>query len=247
MRKLLTALVVSAIAVGYAFPITGDDILKKVEDTLTAPKDTYAEATMLLMNDDGSGKEQRKLVMWTAGKKKRLIKFKSPAGVRGVGLLVLGDDRMYLYLPSMRKIRRIESSAKNESFQGTDFSYNEISSYEYRKHYTAKLIKETAKEFVLELTRKKGSDREYDKLIMYVRKSNYVPSKVELYKKGALRKVMLIPEVKKKGKYWTPTKITMHDVVKKHKTIMTLKRIKFDQGLVRKKIFTKRFLKRRVR
>ncbi len=246
--KILSLILLVLSAFTYSLiaqTFSGNQILKKVEDTMLAPKSTVADATMILIDKRGKQKV-RKVKMWTKGKKKRVVKFLKPADVKGVGFLVLSDNDMYLYMPAFKKIRRIASHVKHQSFMGTDFSYDDISTTEYTKHYTGKLLKETDKEYIIEAKRKKSSDKEYDKLKMWVDKTSFLPTKVEMYKKNKLKKVMKNNKIEKIGKYWMATDIVMTNVKKKHKTAFKLENLKFDKA-VSARIFTKRYLKRGVR
>jgi len=221
----------------------GDVILKKAEDAMNASKDRTATMKLTLIDKDGDSKV-RVIKMWQLGKEKRLIKFLSPADVKGVGFLVLSDNEMYLYMPAFKKIRRIASHVKNESFMGTDFSYNDIGKCQYTKDFTAEIKEQTEEEYVLELTPTPKSDVDYAKLIMRVDKSNYIPSKVEYYnKKGTLLKVMKNENIEKVDDYWTPRKVTMKHLKTEHKTIMELVKVVHDTGL-KKEMFSKRMLKR---
>ena len=68
--------------------------------------------------------------MTTAIPKKRLMRFTHPADVKGTGLLTYDyekkDDDIWLFLPSLRKTRRIVSSEKSKSFMGSEFSYADM-------------------------------------------------------------------------------------------------------------------------
>ncbi len=246
-KGIICAAAVFAIAgAGGAFGLTGDDVLSKVEQTLTGPKDYEGTATMVLANSDGSGREQRSLKMWAAGTEKRVIKFLSPAGIEGIGLLTEGPGDMSLYMPASNKIRRIEGGSMNEDFQGTDFSYNEMGSFEYRKDYAARIESENDAAWTLSLSRKAGADRPYETLVMTVSKSDYVPQKVEMYRNGKVLKVLSILEVSDSGSYKIPVKLRMENLDKKHYTEMTMSDLKFDQGLEAKDTFSKRFLKKKA-
>jgi outer membrane lipoprotein-sorting protein len=226
------------------YALSGEEILAKVESSLTGPKDYECTATMTLANTDGSKKEERTLKIWAAGSDREVIKFLSPAGVNGIGLLAEGANEMYLYLPAQNKIRRVEGGSKNDDFQGTDFSYNEMGSYEYKKDFSAEVTKEDDTEYVLTLARKAGSDKPYDKMVMTVAKADFVPQKIELYQNNTLKKVLTISEVNKTGTYIVPVKIRMENVAKGHYTEIVMSGIKFDQNLAGKDVFTKRFLKK---
>ncbi len=222
---------------------TGNEILKKVEDAMNAPNDRMASMKLTLIDKDGDSKV-REIKMWQLGKEKRLIKFLSPADVKGVGFLVLSDNEMYLYMPAFKKIRRIASHVKNQSFMGTDFSYNDIGKSQYTKDFTAETKEGTEKEYVLELTPRPKADIDYAKLVMRVDKAHYIPSKVEYYnEKGKVLKVMENEDTEKIDGYWTPKKVTMKNLKTEHKTVMELTVVKHDSGL-KKDMFTKRMLKR---
>jgi len=245
VRICITA-VFAACTVGGAFGLTGDEILAKVEKALTGPKDYEGTSVMTLANADGSGKEQRSLKMWVAGSEKRVIKFISPAGIEGIGLLTEGPGEMYLYLPSQNKIRRIEGGSMSEDFQGTDFSYNEMGSFDYKKDYAASLASENDGTWTLELARKAGADRSYERLVMVVAKADYVPKRVDMYRNGKMLKQLSILEVSESGSYKVPVKLRMENLEKKHYTEMSLSGLKFDQGLEAKDTFSKRFLKKKA-
>lgn len=231
---------------GSVFGLSGEEILAKVELTLSGPKDYEGTSTMVLANVDGTQKEQRSLKLWTAGNDKRVIKFVSPAGIQGIGLLTEGPGEMYLYLPAQNKIRRIEGGSMNEDFQGTDFSYNEMGSFDYKKDYTAEVSSEDAAAWTLTLTKKAGADRAYEKLVMVVNKTDYVPQRIEMFKNGKALKLLSILEVKETGSYRVPVRLRMENLEKKHYTEMTMSGLVFDQGLEDKDVFSKRFLKKKA-
>ncbi len=245
MKKIFLFLTVFMAGMPAAYSLTGDDILARVEDTLTAPKDMESRCVMTLGDIDGTGAEKRLLKMYSSGKQKRLIKFMEPAGISGIGLLVESDEEMYLYLPSMNKIRRIEGGSKNEDFQGTDFSYNELSSYEYRKDYSAQIETENTDTYILELKRKPQSIEPYDSIRMTVDKNDFIPSKMELYENGKVKKILTISDVKKDERYAVPVKMRMEDLNLKHYTEILLSDVKFDRNLEGRDVFTKRFLKKK--
>lgn len=247
--KTFILFLATIILVGFTYntyALTGEEILEKVEATLKAPKDMETTAKMVLANLDGSEKEEREVKMWSAGEK-AVVKFLSPASIKGIGLLKLSEDQMYLYLPAMNKIRMIQGSMKEENFQGTDFTYEEMAGHNYKQHYNAKLIEETEKTYVLELTKKPSSDRKYDKAIMTVDKNTFIPTKLELYKKDKKEKVLEMYNIEKiEGKYWFPLGMKMTDLNRKHFTEIKVLEIKVDQNLASKDVFSKRFLKERI-
>ena len=242
--------------------LTALQILRKSDSVVNAPKDQEITLEMILIDRRGKEKK-REAKMWQKGSEKRMTKFLSPVDVKGLGFLDLPDDVMYLYLPAFKKIRRIASHVKNTSFAGTDFTYDDMASINYADEWGPKLMgskKEVelgpavkkgtlvTKEFdcyLLQLTPKKGVKKDYSKLVMWVRKDNFYPVRIEHYsKKGKLWKVMRRRKVEKEGKYWIAKEAEMSDLKKEHKTKMLIIEVKFDQGL-KDELFTQRYLKRK--
>lgn len=233
--------------------LTAQEILDQAE-ALNDPQDQFSNMTMILIDQD-QNKKTRELKVWSKGDNKRLIKFLSPADVKGVGFLVLDPDteneRMYLYLPAFKKIRRIAGSAKSGSFMGSDFSYDDIGSTRYSQDYTSRRLKDEGNQYVLELKKKEKSETDYDKLILWISRKTLVVRKVEFYqikrvkqkKKFELIKVMRVKDLEKIKEYWIPLQIVMENAKKKHTTILKMDEIKVDSGLSNN-LFTQRYLQR---
>jgi len=241
--SLIMVLIMSwAISVA-AQELSALDIVKKSDATVNAPKDQYLDSKMVLINKNGDQKV-RKTVMYQKGDEKRLIRFLSPADQKGIGFLSLPNDINYLYLPAFHKVRKIASHVKNQSFAGTDFSYDDMSSFKYAEEYDPKLLETTEENYVLELTPKANIKKDYSKLKMLVAKESFYPVKIEHYDKaGNLWKVMVREKVVKKGDYWVSLKMEMKDLKKQHSTQTLIEKIELDTGLS-DNIFTKRNLKK---
>ncbi|MBS3818135.1 outer membrane lipoprotein-sorting protein [bacterium] len=233
--------------------ITGEQILKKVDERMIgekSPQDLKAVMTMKIMSSSGTEKV-RKLKTWSKnnpGDKDdwRMMKFMSPPDVENMGFLVRSDDQMYLYLPEFRRIRRIASHNKTESFVGSDFSYEDMGTSGFAEFYKAVLVEENDEEWVLELIRKKGADKPYPRIKMWVSKQSQLPSKMEMYDEdGTLWKVME-EKNEKVNQYWISVKIIMHNKKEGSWSSLNMDNIKVDQG-IEDEIFTRRFLKRRVK
>jgi outer membrane lipoprotein-sorting protein len=247
MNKPLILSILSILAITAVIPSLaaqdGNAVLTKIDSVINAPRDMTAVEKMTLIENDGSEK-LRDVKIYQKGRELRLVRFLSPADVRGVSFLRLAEDRLYLYLPAFRKVRRIASSVKNESFMGTDFSYEDMSQSEYEKDYSAKSVTEEGGQYVLELVPRPGADVGYGKLVMYADKSNYIYRKVEYYNKaGKLEKILTVDDVEKIDGYWFGKRMEMRTVKDNHRTVLELQDVKFDQGLS-DNIFSQRNLKR---
>lgn len=229
-----------------ALALTGDEVLKRVEEVMNAPKDRTMKEKVTLLKSDGSKKELS-IVISQKGSDKRLFVFLSPAELKGVSFLALTEDMMYIYMPAFRKIRRIASHIKNEGFMGTDFSYADMAGTKLTDDYSATLVKEEADLYVLDLIPKPGADVGYSKQRMWVNKKIFFPEKIEYFSKaGTLIKRMTNENMEKIDGYWVPMKITMETLKSGHKTVLETIEVKHDSGLS-DKFFTKRNLKKQAR
>lgn len=108
-------------------------VAQQIQDRDTG-RDSRAELKMRLVDRRGRVRE-RALTLWTlrgtAGKGDRtLIRFTYPNDIRNTGFLVWehpqADDERFLYLPALGRVRRIAGEEKQESFVGSDLSYEDI-------------------------------------------------------------------------------------------------------------------------
>ena len=245
--SLIVLLAICGVTTAKAKELNGQEILSNIENA-NESKDRTSSLKMILIDDRGK-ENLREIKFWTKGKNRRLIKFLSPADVKGVGYLVLDADlpseKMCLYLPAFNKVRRIAGSGKSGSFMGTDFSYSDISSTLYAEDYDAKRLPDQNDQYVLELKRKAGSNKDYARLTIWADR-NFVPIKIEFYTQENApnpQKIMIVEKIEKSGKYWISKKITMEDLRKKHKTVLELSDITFDSGLP-DSLFTERNLQK---
>ncbi|NOZ69960.1 MAG: outer membrane lipoprotein-sorting protein [Deferribacteres bacterium] len=253
MKKLsmsLLAAVLFSLVAENALALTGNEILKKAEEAMNAPRDRTATEKMILIKADGSAKV-RTIRFYQKGNDKRLVIFLSPADVKGVGFLSLSEDRMYLYLPAFRKVRRIASHIKNENFMGTDFSYEDMAETRYTDDYLATLQQAQGKEgpgqYILDLRPRPGADVSYSRQKVWVDKETFILTKTEYYSPGGkLIKVLTSGNIKKVDGYWFPMKMTMETLKTAHRTVLEVVEIKHDSGLA-DRFFTERNLKRQGR
>lgn len=208
-----------------------------------------SEMEMILIDKRGS-QRIRKIRSMNKDKgedKQRIMFFMQPADVKNTGFLTYDydeadkDDDQWLYLPALRKSKRISSSDKSGSFMGSDFTYSDMTSREL-KDYDYSLKKEmqvNGKDvWVIEaLPRSKDVIKEtgYTKSLVFVRKDNYVVIRgINWVKKGKKLKYFEVKTLEKIDNIWTPTEI--HMTTKKgkktlHKTIMKFNNVKYNQNL----------------
>jgi len=241
MKKVFIILFVLFFISSVLSAETAQDVLKKVESRQNEAKDAEIQVRITTIEKDGT-KKTKEGIIFQKGEEKRVFKFTSPADIKGLSVLSTGKDTRYIYLPEFKKVRRIAGHVKNQSFGGTDFTNDEISSTKYSDDYDAVELKEGTETRTITLKRKEGSDREFDRIVAEVT-ADYVIKKAEMYKSDKLVKVLEVSNINKHGKYVIGEKMVMKDLTKNHSTEMEMVKIEFDKGLS-DEIFTERFLKK---
>ena len=177
--------------------------------------------------------------------------FSQPKEVKGTAFLNwdrIGSevDDQWLYLPALKKVRRIRATDKSRSFQGSDFSYEDLSGRELDSD-NYELIGEdsfngTQCYKINAIPLEKVT--QYSSRIIWIDKKHFLMKKIEFFdKKNNLFKILDIPDHVKNGDYWTAIKMTMFNVKKSHSTELEILKVDYDQGL-KDNIFSESYLKR---
>ena len=237
--------VLTALTTGPAWAQSGAEIMQK-ERALHHVKDEEERQLLRLVGKAGATKERR-LVRWTlagaGGLDKILVRFLAPRDVENTGLLTWeakdGNDDQWLYLPSVRKPKRIAASGKKNRFMGTDYAYEDIrpESVAVNKYaLTGSEAVDGQDCFLLEATpatERQANDSGYSKRKIWVRKDNYATVKREYYdKQGKLEKVEALKKfVNVKGTVWRANEIEMRDVQNGTSTITIIENRLVDRGI----------------
>lgn len=248
--KLVALCIFVIFATAAAKEVTGRDIMEKVDNRYTGD-DQSAEMTMTLIKSSGR-KRVRKIKVWQKdyGKKdKSLMRFLEPADVKGTGFLVweheAKNDDQWLYLPALKKVRRISSKEKEKSFMGTDFSYEDLGSHDLDDYNYTLLGSEKFNDqdcYVIESVPKPENKKSYSKTISWIRKDIFIATKIEFYdKKGEFLKRLHAFNIEKIDEIWTTRRMEMENVQKKHTTVLEFENVKYNIGL-KDNIFTERNL-----
>ncbi|WP_455221102.1 outer membrane lipoprotein-sorting protein [Kaarinaea lacus] len=217
-------------------------------------KDQKSDLKMILRNRQGQETERnirnKQLEVEGDGDKSMSI-FDSPADVKGTAFLsythATKPDDQWLFLPALKRVKRISSNNKSGPFMGSEFAYEDITSQEIEK-FTYKWIKDEAIEgrdaFVMERypTYKHSG---YTKQIAWIDKEMYQPLKIDFYdRKGDLLKTLTYHGYKQYlGKYWRPDRMEMVNHITKKSTTLLWENYSFDNGFTDRD-FDKNSLKR---
>lgn len=182
---------------------------------------------------------------------KGLTIFDQPRDVKGTAFLnhshITEADDQWLYLPALKRVKRISSRNKSGPFMGSEFSYEDLSSFELEKYRFTYLKQEQlngSETFVLQqIPTDKHSG--YTKQIAWLDTEHYRPLKVEFYdRRGALLKTLTFSDYQQYlSKFWRAHKMVMVNHLSGKSTELNTSDMQFQTGLSEKD-FQKNVLKR---
>lgn len=203
--------------------------------------DSSATMQMILRNRQGeeSKREIRSKSLEVLGDgDKSLIVFDQPKDVRGTALLTFthkqADDDRWLYLPALKRVKRIASTNKSGPFMGSEFAFEDLGSQEIEK-YTYKWLKDDKLDghdvFVLERVPVDKTSG-YTRQVVWVDQAEYRPLKIEFYdrKQSLLKTLTLFDYQKYLNKYWRPHRLEMINHQTGKSTTLNFKDFKFKNG-----------------
>ncbi len=248
MKTLVRTAAVALVGWLIASPLLADpqgDSIAKAYFNLKKAHDTYAVATMVIVDQDGN-KKVRKLEMWTretSDSKSALTKFLQPADVAGTKFLTLSHEGeatdQRLYLPALGKTRKIASSDKSGKFVNSDFFYYDLEARYYADdRYTFLESGVTLPDFPgmsfskIEM-KAKSSECPYAKSIAWVNEDNHFIYRIDVFQKddGGLWKTIKFGKVKDIDGVLIPTETLVINHRGHSKTLLVINDLRVNQGV----------------
>jgi hypothetical protein len=244
----LIAIIPCSIHMAFADDSQARAIMEKVDARNDGDNQT-SDMEMILI-DKNQKQRIRKIATFSRDKGEdtlRLMFFLIPADVKDTAFLTYDyddpdkDDDQWLYLPALRKTKRIASSDKSGSFMGSDLNYSDMTDRNLDDYdFTLKKEMEIngVQTWLIESiprTKKVIKETGYEKSLLIVRQDNYfVIRAVNWVKDGGYLKYMDVKRLKEIDGIWVATE--MHITKKRgkkivHKTILKLNNVKFNQNL----------------
>ncbi len=234
--------------------LTGREIIEKVYNLPTG-EDQTSDLTMTLINKSGS-ERVRKIKQFTrdfGNVEKSIMFFTAPADVKNTSFMNWSydsdkPDDQWIYLPALKKVKRISSDSKSDYFMGSDFTYDDLGDRKVDDD-THKLLREETIDgvdyYVVESI-PKDEDYMYSKTVTWIRKDNFIGLKKEFYDEdGELLKILKIKKFEEISGFLVITHSEMENVQKNHRTKMELDNIKINTGISASK-FTERMMMRGI-
>jgi len=185
-----------------------------------------------------------------------LTRFTYPNDINGTGFLVWenpsADDERFLYLPSLGRVRRIAGNETQDSFMGSDFTYEDIGGREFND-YTYTLLDEAStwtgpdgaphQAYRLE-SRAKDPGARFPRVVSLIRKDNFVVVHGEIHnKRDELQKAFDVKKLDRVTGIWTILEMVMADAAQRTRTELVVEKMEYNVGL-KEADFSRRELER---
>ncbi len=237
---LLAALILaSAIApvntIAEETPQQATVVLEKTKEVLMPSQPTLRKVTITI---NAGGDSMRTLTGAQALKKspegrQMLFVILEPADMKGTAYLMReqksNENKMHLYVPSMRRVREIESEQQYDRFLGTDYTYFDLGFLRHSSDYVLQGEEDYAGTRAYKLEEKIALPRSfYSRIILWVAKESQLPLERHYYDQAnRLWKVERFDEVAMVSGVPTPMKITMKDIQKDTSTVLQLREVQY--------------------
>ncbi len=233
--------------------LTGRDIVEKVYNLPTG-EDQISNLTMTLINK--SGKERiRKIKQFSKDMgdvEKSIMFFQSPADVKNTSFMSWTyddeskSDDQWIYLPALKKTKRISSDSKSDYFMGSDFTYDDLGDRKLDDDTHELTGEETINGIDYYVVKSTPKDEEYmyTRTKTWIRKDNFIGLKKEFYDEDEeLLKVLKIKMFEEISGFLVITSSEMENVQKNHRTTMVLSNVEVNTNISSSK-FSERMMAR---
>ena len=248
LKREIPALVAAVLLMTIAYAAQAKDdrgfeIAARSDRTDLGFGDSEVELKMVLRNAAGQ-EATRALRIATLEKPdesvgdKSLVVFDTPRDIEGTALLshakILDPDDQWLYLPALKRVKRISSSNKSGPFVGSEFAFEDFTAIELNKFsytYVGEVPCGDLTCDVLERT-PRYENSGYTKLISWVDQADYQIRKVEFYdRRGDLLKVLELKDYRNYDGIWRAHTLSMSNVQTNKQTDFLYGDYTFDNGL----------------
>jgi hypothetical protein len=186
----------------------------------------------------------------SAGSSKAVLRFTDPPEVKGVALLIHNHpDRasdQWMWTPAVQRDRRIAFQDRRTRFFGTDFTFEDLEERDVGRS-TYRLQGEEsiggALCWRIEAEPKPEARSQYSRILLWIRKSDYVAAQVESYRGAKLVRRLTYSQIERVQNIWTARTLEMHDLERGSRTILKLEKLEYNLALPAE-LFTLQALRR---
>lgn len=257
MTKIKTLITILVLLVGtiFAEELTGLDIMMKVYSRPTGD-DMTANLSMILENSRGDQRirEIKQFIKDFGDTEKKIMFFTAPADIKNTTFMNWSyanenkSDDQWIYLPALKKIKRISSDSKNDYFMGSDFTYDDLGD-RHPAQDTHTILKEEMINgvncYVIESI-PNDKDYMYSRTVTWVIKDKWIGLKKEFYDEdNEYFKQLTLNDYKEFDNIIVITSVIMKNEQENHQTEMRLSNVRINSGISDSQ-FTERMMKRGI-
>jgi hypothetical protein len=247
MRRLFASLLI--LATGLAAQARAEGT-KEVEDCLrkNAPSDSSVQTILLKAHDSSGGVRELRATSWWKrspdGFSRIRMLFSEPADMRGAGVLLIEKaDRndMFVYLPELKKVRRITGQMMSGNLFGTDLNYEQLERLQgVAKDTGVERLpdgKLDGRDVYVVQSKPAGEGSEFVRIVAQIDKAMCVPIKIEFYGTGAEpQRVVTVDtsKISKQGNIYVPSYVLAKDLQASTETELIVENMEMGKPLQEK-------------
>ena len=254
LKSILTTIILFS-GLTNAQDLTGLEVIQNVYNRPTG-NDMAGNLIMTIENSRGNQRvrEIKQFVKSVKNGEKKIMFFLSPADVKNTSFMTWSydekgkSDDQWIYLPALKKVKRISSDSKGDYFMGSDFTYDDLGDRHPMDDTHTILRKEVVngEETIVIESVPKNEEYMYSRTVTWVIKDTWIGLKKEFYDEDdELLKILTVEGQKSFGDVIILTKVKMNNVQRNQFTIMEFSDVQIDTGIPNNK-FTERMMKRGI-
>lgn len=246
----LTTLMIALIGLpglASAEELTPAQIVEKATGRNALGFDSGAAQVKMVLQDKAGTQRTRRILSRTlqaeADRRSSIIRFLDPPDVKGSAFLLIqgekqadgsrSDDDMYLYLPALKRVRRIAGKQKSGSFMGTDFTYADMESRDikaatYERKADAAIEGVDCYHIIAKPSGGQGDAgaSQYARIELWIDQTSFLPRQIKFYDQaGQFQKVYRLHEARQMEGRWVATKSQMWTKATGHSTFLYIESI----------------------
>lgn len=249
MASIVAIALIALVSLSAA--LSGEEVMQEVY-TRDSGNNMSANLVMTLTNSRGSTRERsiQQYRQNDSDGEKKIMFFLAPSDVKNTSFLSYSyadgrSDDQWIYLPALNRVKRVASDKKNDSFMGSDFTYDDMGT-RHPSADTHKVIRtetiDGRKCLVVESIPKEAKPT-YAKTLAWVVENEWIGLKKEFYlPNGKVGKKLEIDSYEKTDGVWVITDMTMSNVDKNSSTRIQMLDVTFNNDL-KDSVFTERQMK----
>ncbi len=244
--RLFTVIACACALLAVSGAARADGVLQKVDAAVNNWKTLDFGYKMVTVQPDAPNTtlKLRMRMRKKGGDNQQMIEIFAPADMDGTKIFTASPTKMYIYMPSFGKVRRIASHVTEQGFLGTALSQRDMTLTHYSKYYNSKTTSDAGGKATLSLIAKSDVNAPYPKIELVVDKSIWLPTEIRYFSdKGVHIKTETRSNYSCSQGYCAPKVQKVVDHTSKTETTLHLKKVKINPAIL-DKVLSKRFLLR---